>query len=41
MLSTQIGPLRLDNPVLTASGTFGHEDEIAVSADQLAQEEGL
>ncbi len=29
MLDTQVGPLALSNPVLTASGTFGHEDEMA------------
>ncbi|MBW3634892.1 MAG: dihydroorotate dehydrogenase [Armatimonadetes bacterium] len=28
-LETQIGPLRLRNPVLTASGTFGYGDEMA------------
>jgi dihydroorotate dehydrogenase (NAD+) catalytic subunit len=28
-LQTQIGPLRLENPVLTASGTFGYGDEMA------------
>ncbi len=28
-LVTQIGPLRLQNPVLTASGTFGYSDEMA------------
>ncbi len=28
-LSTHIGPLRLDNPVLTASGTFGYAEEFA------------
>ncbi|MCK4306270.1 MAG: dihydroorotate dehydrogenase [Candidatus Eisenbacteria sp.] len=26
-LSVQVGPLRLDNPVMTASGTFGYGDE--------------
>ena len=29
MLLTKVGPLSLANPVLTASGTFGHEDEMA------------
>lgn len=28
-LQTTVGPLALSNPVLTASGTFGHEDEMA------------
>ena len=29
MLQTDVGPLQLANPVLAASGTFGHEDEMA------------
>jgi dihydroorotate dehydrogenase (NAD+) catalytic subunit len=28
-LTTQLGPLKLQNPVLTASGTFGYGDEMA------------
>ena len=32
-LSVRIGPLRLDNPVLTASGTFGYGDEMAHVVD--------
>ena len=28
-LETVLGPLRLANPLLSASGTFGHEDEMA------------
>ncbi len=32
-LSTQVGPLRLQNPILTASGTFGYGLEFAERAD--------
>jgi dihydroorotate dehydrogenase (NAD+) catalytic subunit len=32
-LSVQIGPMRLSNPVLTASGTFGYGDEYAHVVD--------
>lgn len=32
-LSTQIGPLQLQNPVLTASGTFGYGQEMAAYLD--------
>lgn len=32
-LATQIGPLQLRNPVLTASGTFGYGEEIAAFMD--------
>ena len=32
-LETEIGGLRLANPVLSASGTFGHEDEMAAWVD--------
>ena len=32
-LSVRIGPLRLRNPVLTASGTFGYGDEYAHVVD--------
>ena len=32
-LAVRIGPLRLDNPVLTASGTFGYGDEYAHVVD--------
>ena len=32
-LSTRIGPLRLENPILTASGTFGYGLEFAERAD--------
>ncbi len=33
MLRTQVGPLSLHNPVMVASGTFGHEDEMAAFMD--------
>jgi dihydroorotate dehydrogenase (NAD+) catalytic subunit len=33
MLDVQIGSLRLENPVLTASGTFGYGEEVAPFAD--------
>lgn len=32
-LDTALGPLRLANPLLSASGTFGHEDEMAAWID--------
>jgi dihydroorotate dehydrogenase (NAD+) catalytic subunit len=32
-LKTQVGPWSLENPVMTASGTFGHEDEMAAWLD--------
>ena len=32
-LTARVGPLTLANPVLTASGTFGHEDEMAAWMD--------
>ena len=32
-LSVRIGPMRLSNPVLTASGTFGYGDEYAHAAE--------
>ncbi len=32
-LTTQVGPLRLQNPILTASGTFGYGLEFAERAD--------
>src|SRR5262249_12842966 len=32
-LDTVLGPLRLANPLLSASGTFGHEDEMAAWID--------
>ncbi|MDE2977907.1 MAG: dihydroorotate dehydrogenase, partial [Acidobacteriota bacterium] len=32
-LSTRVGPLRLQNPILTASGTFGYGLEFAERAD--------
>lgn len=32
-LSTEVGPLRLQNPILTASGTFGYGLEFAERAD--------
>ena len=32
-LDTEVGPLKLANPVLSASGTFGHEDEMAAWID--------
>jgi dihydroorotate dehydrogenase (NAD+) catalytic subunit len=35
-LTTQIGPLRLKNPVLTASGTFGYGEELAEYLDLAA-----
>jgi dihydroorotate dehydrogenase (NAD+) catalytic subunit len=40
MLETQVGPLELHNPVLAASGTFGHEDEMAEWMD-LAEPGGV
>lgn len=33
MLATKVGPLSLSNPILVASGTFGHEDEMAAWMD--------
>ena len=39
-LQTQIGSLILDNPVLTASGTFGYGEEVATFVD-LAQLGGI
>jgi dihydroorotate dehydrogenase (NAD+) catalytic subunit len=32
-LSVALGPLRLPNPVVAASGTFGHGDEVAAACD--------
>jgi dihydroorotate dehydrogenase (NAD+) catalytic subunit len=32
-LSVDVGPLRLANPIVAASGTFGHGDEVAVLCD--------
>ena len=33
MLEVQLGPLRLKNPVLSASGTFGHSLEMSPFVD--------
>ncbi len=34
-LSATLGPLRLPNPIVAASGTFGHGDEVATLCDPL------
>jgi dihydroorotate dehydrogenase (NAD+) catalytic subunit len=35
-MSVQVGPLTLPNPVVTASGTYGHGDEVAKLGDAAA-----
>ena len=35
-LSVQVGPVTLPNPVVTASGTYGHGDEVARLGDASA-----